>query len=41
MADKPVYKDGNVFINATQYFAHVPEIAWNFYIGGYQPHKSG
>lgn len=20
-----------------QYFAQVPEVAWNFYIGGYQP----
>jgi type I restriction-modification system DNA methylase subunit len=29
--------DGSVYINATQYFADVPEIAWNFYIGGYQP----
>ena len=28
---------GRVFINETQYFDHVPEIAWNFYIGGYQP----
>ncbi|SDL44128.1 type ISP restriction/modification enzyme [Chryseobacterium taihuense] len=34
---KPVYKNGNVYINDTQYFANVPEIAWNFYIGGYQP----
>lgn len=34
---KPTYKDGNVYINETQYFANVPEIAWNFYIGGYQP----
>lgn len=25
------------FINDTQYFDNVPEIAWNFYIGGYQP----
>ncbi|MEI7669476.1 MAG: type ISP restriction/modification enzyme, partial [Pseudomonadota bacterium] len=23
--------------NKTQYFDNVPEIAWNFYIGGYQP----
>lgn len=23
--------------NKTQYFANVPELAWNFYIGGYQP----
>jgi len=28
---------GAVFINKTQSFAGVPEIAWNFYIGGYQP----
>ncbi|OFX18083.1 MAG: DNA methyltransferase [Bacteroidetes bacterium GWA2_31_9] len=28
---------GNVFINETQYFANVPELAWSFYIGGYQP----
>ena len=34
---KPEYKDGNVYINKEQYFGCVPEIAWNFYIGGYQP----
>lgn len=34
---KPIYKDGNVYINSTQYFANVPEVAWNFFIGGYQP----
>ncbi len=34
---KPVYKDGNVYINETQYFANVPATSWNFYIGGYQP----
>jgi len=28
---------GDVYINDTQYFAGVPEVAWNFYIGGYQP----
>lgn len=28
---------GKVYINETQYFNNVPEIAWNFYIGGYQP----
>ena len=31
------YKDGSVFINKEQYFGNVPEIVWNFYIGGYQP----
>ena len=34
---KPEYKDNKVYINRTQYFDNVPEIAWNFYIGGYQP----
>ena len=28
---------GKVYINDTQYFDNVPETAWNFYIGGYQP----
>jgi len=31
------YHEGKVYINETQYFANVPEVAWNFYIGGYQP----
>ena len=31
------YEGGVVRINATQGFEGVPEIAWNFYIGGYQP----
>ena len=26
-----------VYINSTQYFDNVPETAWNFYVGGYQP----
>ena len=35
-------KDGKtgtskVWINETQYFGGVPEVAWNFHIGGYQP----
>ena len=34
---KPTYKNGNVFINEAQYFADVPQVAWEFYIGGYQP----
>jgi predicted helicase len=33
----PKYADGRVSINADQYFDGVPESAWNFYIGGYQP----
>lgn len=28
---------GRVYINDTQYFDHVPQVAWEFYIGGYQP----
>ncbi|RZL51088.1 MAG: DNA methyltransferase [Pedobacter sp.] len=28
---------GKVYINETQYFDNVPQTAWNFYIGGYQP----
>ena len=42
--DKPEYKItdhkkhlGEVHISKTQYFSEVPETAWNFYIGGYQP----
>ncbi|HDU8502987.1 type ISP restriction/modification enzyme [Acinetobacter baumannii] len=35
--EKHIYKDCNVYINDEQYFANVPEVAWNFYIGGYQP----
>ncbi len=31
------YKNGNVYINATQYFGDVPEAAWNTHIGGYHP----
>ena len=30
-------KLGKVWINDTQYFGDVPEVVWNFYIGGYQP----
>lgn len=37
IVEKPEYKNGNVFINKEQYFGNVPEVAWNFYIGGYQP----
>ena len=28
---------GKVWINDTQYFDKVPKVAWEFYIGGYQP----
>jgi predicted helicase len=35
--EKITYAEGKVFINPEQYFANVPQIAWEFYIGGYQP----
>jgi hypothetical protein len=34
---KVKYQDGKVWINETQYFDGVPQRAWEFYIGGYQP----
>ena len=34
---KPKYQDGKVYINDTQYIENVPQVAWEFYIGGYQP----
>lgn len=37
MVGKPKFKDGKVYINDTQYFDNVPQVAWEFYIGGYQP----
>ena len=37
VVEKPEYENGNVYFNSTQCFEDVPEIAWNFYIGGYQP----
>ncbi|MBF0228547.1 MAG: N-6 DNA methylase [Desulfamplus sp.] len=37
IVEKPQYLDGKVYINKEQYFDKMPEIAWNFYIGGYQP----
>ena len=37
LVDKPRYDNGKVFINDAQYFEGVPELAWDFYIGGYQP----
>ncbi|TXK30866.1 DNA methyltransferase [Pontibacter qinzhouensis] len=37
IVDKPRYENGNVYINDNQYFADVPQTAWEFYIGGYQP----
>ena len=31
------FETGKVWINTDQYFNHVPQVAWEFYIGGYQP----
>ena len=31
------WQDNRVYINEEQYFEGVPECAWDFYIGGYQP----
>lgn len=37
IVDKVSYRNGRVYINATQYFDNVPPAAWEFFIGGYQP----
>ncbi len=37
VVNKIKYQDCKVYINDTQHFEGVPEVAWNFYIGGYQP----
>lgn len=37
LVEKIVYKDNKVYINEIQFFGNIPEVAWNFYIGGYQP----
>jgi len=37
VVDNPKYKNKKVYINETQYFDQVPEMVWEFYIGGYQP----
>ena len=31
------FHDGKVHINKTEWIDNVPELAWDFYIGGYQP----
>ncbi len=37
LVEKPKYEGGSVWINKHQYFSGVPQLAWEFYIGGYQP----
>ncbi len=34
---KQRFEKGKVWINDSQYFGNVPQEAWDFYIGGYQP----
>jgi len=35
--EKVFYEGDAVFINKEQCFENVPQVAWNFYVGGYQP----
>ncbi|MBL1121398.1 MAG: DNA methyltransferase [Ignavibacteriae bacterium] len=37
VVEKIKYNNGKVWINKLQYFGNVPEVAWHFYIGGFQP----
>lgn len=37
IVEKISHDDGKVYINEKQYFNNVSELAWNFFIGGYQP----
>ncbi len=37
VVEQPRCADGCIWINATQYFDAVPAVAWEFFIGGYQP----
>ena len=37
MVEKPIFEDNKVWINHEQYFNGVPQLTWEFYIGGYQP----
>lgn len=37
IVEKITYKNEKIFINRESYFYSVPERAWTFYIGGYQP----
>jgi predicted helicase len=37
LVDKIEFVDNKIYINSRQYFGDVSKIAWNFFIGGYQP----
>jgi hypothetical protein len=36
VVEKPVYVDGRIQFNETQWFGDVPQEVWDFHIGGYQ-----
>jgi len=35
--ERVAFQNGRVYINEAQYFGEIPESAWSFYVGGYQP----
>jgi len=35
----PGLSKGRIWINDEQYFDNIPLVAWEFYIGGYQPEQ--
>lgn len=37
LVESLIYKDEKVYINEEQYFANVPQVVWDFQMGGYQP----
>lgn len=37
VVEKPRFEGGRVWINDSQSFGNAPAVAWEFYIGGYQP----
>ncbi len=37
VVERTKFEDGKIYVNSTQCFGNVSEVAWNFYIGGYQP----
>lgn len=37
LMEKLRFEDNKVYINKAQYFDNISKLAWNFYIGGYQP----
>ncbi|MDO9422169.1 MAG: type ISP restriction/modification enzyme [Herminiimonas sp.] len=37
IVEKHRFENGKIWINSTQYFDNVSQVAWDLYIGGYQP----